>query len=302
MDLSNFAPADANPLLERLMAQYDPLLKRADELTDALARVPAQIDEESIDRAAAFVKQIKAAAGDAEKSRKAEGEDYLKAKRSVDSFFSAIVDRLKDAAVQVERRMQVYLDEKAAAERRRRQEEERKAREAAEAAAAEARRVREEEDRKAREAAAAEAARIAALTPKVDPAEALAAQRQAEEAAQEAERQRIAREAEALEAARKAQEEADRARRAADAKASDMARTRGALGGTATLVTSMAFEVLDRAAAVAAVAPWVDDAALDKAIRAYMRANRDLIEHHVAKGGQPLVSVRFYEQTKARVA
>lgn len=302
MDQSNFPPADANPLLERLMAQYDPLLKRADELTEALARVPAQIDEQSLDKAAGFVKQIKAAASDADKARKAEGEDYLRAKRNVDSFFGAIVDRLKDAAAQVERRMQVYLDEKAAAERRRRQEEERKAREEAERLAAEARRVREEEDRRAREAAEAEAARIAALTPKVDPAEALAAQREAAEAAQAAERQRIAREAEALEAARRAQEEADRARRAADAKPADLVRTRGALGGTATLVTSIDFEIEDRIAAVITLAAHFDDAAIDKAARALVRARKDEIRANVASGGRGWSGIRFYETTTARVA
>lgn len=104
MDLDNFAPADADPLMDRLAEQYSALTARTDELVEALAHVPDKIDEQSIDHAAGFVRQIRAAAGEAEKARKAEGEDFLTAKRTVDGFFAALAERLKKTAAEVERR------------------------------------------------------------------------------------------------------------------------------------------------------------------------------------------------------
>ena len=100
-----------------------------------------------------------------------------------------------------------------------------------------AERIREEEDRRAREAAEAERKRLAALRADDDAADALAAQKAAAEAAERAEQERIAREAQALVEAQRLREEAEEAERRAQAKAADMARTRGALGGTATLAT-----------------------------------------------------------------
>lgn len=302
MDQSNFMPADADPLMDRLAEQYAPLRARTDELVAALDRVPATIDETTIDKAAGFVKQIKAAASEAEKARKGEKDDFLQAGRKVDGFFGGIVETLKNTAAAVERRMQVYLEAKAAEERRRREEEARKAREAAEAAAAEARRIREEEERKAREAAEAERARIAALKKEDDAAASLAAQKAAAEAAERAERERIAREAEALEAARKAQAEAAEAERLAQAKAADLARTRGALGGTATLATTLDFEIVDQAQATLSLAPFFDEDAVAKAARACMRATKDGIRREIAAGNQPIAGVRFFESYKARVA
>lgn len=302
MDQSNFMPADADPLMDRLAEQYAPLRARTDELVAALDRVPASIDETTIDKAAGFVKQIKAAASEAEKARKGEKDDFLQAGRKVDGFFGGIVETLKNTAAAVERRMQVYLEAKAAEERRRREEEARKAREAAEAAAAEARRIREEEERKAREAAEAERARIAALKKEDDAAASLAAQRAAAEAAERAEQERIAREAASLAEAQRRQEEAAEAERRAQAKAADMARTRGALGGTATLATSLDFEITGRLAAAIDLIAYFDDASFDKAARAYMRANRDEIRRCLAADQQPVKGVRFFESFKARVA
>lgn len=299
---TNFAPPHADPLFERLAAQYAPLTARADELTQALARVPEKIDESTIDKAAAFVKQIKLAAKDAEAARKAEGDDFLKAKRTVDGFFATLAEALKKSAETVERRMQAYLTAKADEERRRREEEARKAREIAEAAATEARRVREEEEAKRRAAEEAEATRIAALTPKEDPAAALKAQREAAEREARLENERRERELVALRAVRLAQAEAEARQRDAEAKAADMARTRGALGGTATLATSLDFEVTDRLVAVRSVAAYFDDAALDKAIRAFIRADKAALERAARADAQPIAGIRFFEAYKARVA
>lgn len=302
MDQGNFVPSDADPLMDRLTEQYAALRARTDELVSALDRVPATIDETTIDRAAGFVKQIKAAASEAEKARKGEKDDFLQAGRKVDGFFGGIVETLRNVAGEVERRMQAFLTAKAAEERRRREEEARRAREAAEAAAAEARRIREEEDRRAREAAEAERKRLAALRADDDAAASLAAQKAAAEAAERAEQERIAREAQALVEAQRLREEAEEAERRAQAKAADMARTRGALGGTATLATSLEFEVTDKLAAIRALAAYIDDAALDKAARAYIRLARDEIRRQIAAEMQPVAGIRFFESFKARVA
>lgn len=302
MDLDNLAPESADPLLDRLAEQYSALTARTDELVGALARVPERIDEQSFDRAVGFVKQIKIAAGEAEKARKAEKDDFLQAGRKVDGFFATLVDRLKKTAAEVELRTERYLTAKADEERRKREEAARIAREAADAAAAEARRIREEEDRRRRDAEAAEAARIAALTPQVDPAEALEAQRKAAEGAERAGRERIAREAEALAAAKLAQDEAAEAERRANAKAADLARTRGALGGTATLATRIEFEILDRQAAVAVLWRYLDDEALAKACRALQRDHGPAIKASVKVGGKLFAGIRFFEKRAARVA
>lgn len=302
MDQTNFVPADADPLMDRLAEQYAPLRARTDELVAALERVPTVIDETTIDRAAGFVKQIKTASGEAEKARKAEGDDFLKAKRAVDGFFKALVDQLAATAAEVERRMQTFLRAKAEEERKRREEEARRAREEAERAAAEARRIREEEDRRRREAEEAERARKAALKAEDDVVAALAAQKAAAEAAERAEQERIAREAAALAEAQRRQEEAAEAERRVNAKAADMARTRGALGGTATLATTLDFEIIDRAQAVLSLAPFFDDDAVAKAARACMRLTRDGIRREIAADKQPIPGVRFFESYKARVA
>ncbi len=305
-DETNFAPTESDPLLDRLMEQYQPLTARVDELTQALARVPEKIDDATIDRAAAFVKQIKLAAKDAEVARKAEGDDFLKAKRTVDSFFASLAETLKKAAETVERRVQAYLTAKADAERRRREAEAKAARVAAEAAAAEARRVREAEETARRlaeeEARKVEAARVAALKPSDDALASLKAQQAAEELAARQEDERRERELVALQAARRAQEEADAAQREAEAKAADMARTRGALGGVATLATSLDFEITDRVKAALSLARFMDDAAIDKAARALIRTTRDQLKRDVAAGRQTVDGVRFFEAFKARVA
>lgn len=302
MDLDNYAPADADPLLDRLKDQYSALTARTDELVGGLARVPEKIDDDTIGRATGFVKQVKLCAKEAEAKREQEKADFLAAGRKVDGFFKALTDRLEKTAAEVERRMQAYLKAKADEERRRREEEARRAREEAERAAAEARRIREEGDRRRREAEAAEAARIAALTPRVDPAEALAAQKAAAEAAEREEQERIAREAGALAAAKLAQDEAAEAERRANAKVADMARTRGALGGSATLVARIEFEVTDREAAMPALWRYLDEEAVAKAVRGLLRDNSAAIKLAIRAGTTPIPGIRFFEKHTARVA
>ena len=247
----NLMPADADPLRDRLTEQYAPLRARVDELAGALERVPETIDEASIDKASAFVKQIKACSIEAETARKTEKEDFLEAGRKVDSFFGNLAEALKKVASEVERRMQAYLRAKMDEERRRREEEAKRAAEEAKRLAAEARKSKDQEDR---------------------------------------------------DAARLAKEQAAEAARAAEAKAAELARTRGALGGTATLATSIDFEVTDRLTAVHALAEWFDDEAIAKAARSYARNQRSDVVRCLKAKTQPLHGLRFFEAFKTRVS
>lgn len=305
---TNFPDIAADPLLDRLSEQYAGLRARTAELAAALERVPSKIDEETIDRAAGFVKQVKTCAKEAEAARKAEKDDYLQAGRKVDGFFAGLLDALKRTADEVERRMQAYLKAKADEERRRREEEARIAREAAAKAAAEARRIREAEEAASRAeeetARKAEAERIAALSTEADLDAAIAAEEAASALAQQQEEDRLRREQAAAEAERRAREEVEAAERAASAKAADLARTRGTLGGTATLATSIGFEITDRAAAVTTLAACFDDAAIDKAARAFMRANSDPLKARIREGGgeHKVPGIRFFNEFRARVA
>lgn len=239
MSLSNNPPADADPLMDRLIEQHAALALRTDELLAAVERVPAKIDDDAVvEKATSFVKQIKAHAKSVETTRVAEKEPYLAGSRTVDAYFAKLGDQLKKAAQAVESRIGAYLREKEAAERRRREEEARKAREEAEARAAA---MREQSD---------------------------------------------------MDAALQAEEDARRAQKAAEVKAADLARTRGTLGGVATLRTSWVGELSDRKALdLEALRPLFTDDALNAAIRAAVKA-----------GVRELKGARIFEHKTAMVA
>lgn len=257
---SNLPPKDANPLADRLAEQHAALLERTDQLVAALARVPAVVDETTIDRAAGYVKQLREHAKAVEAIRVAEKEPYLANSRTIDAFFKAALDRLTNASTEVERRLKAYMAAKVAAERLRREQEAKAAREEADRlqAAAEAAAAAVEEDSMAAALALEQTARL---------------------------QEQTAREAEA----------------AAQARTADLARTRGALGGTATLMTSIAFEVLDHNAAVAALRHLIDDEALARALRTFAKDYKGSNGHALLLRTQPVAGVRFYLREVARV-
>lgn len=231
--LSNNPPPDADPLRERLASDHAALLRRAEELIAALARVPAEIDAETAGRASDFVKQVAANVKDLDKIRVAEKEPYLQGGRTVDGFFKAVMDKLDKVKREVEGRLQKHLRAVAEAERRRREEEERRAREEAEAA------------RRAAEEAAAK------LQSEQDLSEAVAKE----------------------EAARLAQAEAARKAQYADAKPADLARTRSDYGSLATLRTEWVGEIVDRDALdLDPLRPHLPQDSLEKALRSYVKA------------------------------
>lgn len=247
----NQPPADANPLRERLEADHAALVKRAIELSEAVDRAPETVDEDNAGRVADFIKQITGHMKALDGARVAEKEPYLAGGRTVDGFFKTWTDTLERGKKIVEGRLNVFLRAKAAEERR----------------------IREEAERIARE----EAARIA---------------REAAEAAAKAQSDAdLDRAIAAEDAARKAAADAAKAAQAADAKPADMARTRGDYGAVGTLRREVTFDGLDRAALdLEALRPYLPQDAIEKAIRAFIRA-----------GGRQLRGVRIYETETAVV-
>lgn len=323
--LSNNAPDESNPLLERLAEQYKERAARADELAAALARVPAEIeDKDTAERVTSFIKQVKSEAKALEGLRVAEKEDFLKGARTVDAFFKRLADHLTSTAKALEERLNAYFRRLEQEERRRREEEARRAREAAEAAAAEARRVAMEEAKKAHELAeqrrreedareverrAAEAERMAKIRTEQDMAAAIEADRQREKderrrrldallQQEEEDKAREAAEKAAQEAAQTAADEALRREREAQAKAADLVRTRGTIGGVGTLRTRLDFEVDRGAVDLNTLRGFIKPEAVEQAIRLYASTQKgaDLC------ATQPLKGVRFFRSQTAMVA
>lgn len=247
MSLSNFPPDDANPLLERLDGEHAAMAARTKELLEAVDRVPAKLEEATHDKAAAFVKQIRAHAKQVDAVRETEKKPYLEAGRTIDGWARVQTDPLAAAAKDVEGRIAVYLREKAAAERIERERAEREAREEAER-------------------------RAATIANDADLAGAIAAEQNAVVAA-----------------------------KAAAAPVAELARTHTSFGVTSTLRSELAVVVVDRAAALVALAPYLDDEAVQKAGRAWLKANHSLAESVVA-GRATVAGLSVETITKARVA
>lgn len=115
------------PLKDRLEISYDRLVA---EVLDAAAQVPAELPEiTSADIAgehAVTAKVLKAVVARVEVYRKKEKEQILKDGRTVDTFFSAMIEPVMEALDRVIAELNRYQTAKLAA-RRAREEEERKA-------------------------------------------------------------------------------------------------------------------------------------------------------------------------------
>lgn len=165
---SNLGPASEYDALRIRLAETHALLtKRADELLSAEERLPAIADDATAGNVADYIKQIAAATKALDGARVAEKEPFLEGGRTVDGWAKRLTDPLSGLKSRVERKLGVYLREKADRERREREEI--------------AKLAREEEDRKNREAleamasaapAQAEAATDAAMRAQADTAKA----------------------------------------------------------------------------------------------------------------------------------
>jgi hypothetical protein len=90
------------------------LIDRCTQLVRTAAEVPDFIDDEETARKAAdLIKLMKAAAKEADSTRKQENEPYAAAKQQVDAFFNIPREAVQQAATDVERRLQKYLQRKA---------------------------------------------------------------------------------------------------------------------------------------------------------------------------------------------
>lgn len=248
MDLSNNAPADANPLADRLVEQHGELRTRADELLAALDRVPASLDDASHEKAAVFVKQLRVHSKAVDGVRESEKRPYLDAGRTIDAWARQITDRLTDAAKSVEAKITAFLRAKADAERKAREDAERAAREEA-------------------------ARRAAEMSSDDDLTAAVAAEQQAAAAA-----------------------------RAAVAPVADLARTHTSYGVTSSLRTEIAVTVTSKADACRALHAYLDDDAMAKAARAWLRANKAAAELVWDGRADPVPGLRIERNMMARVA
>ena len=231
----NLPPAENAEILRAEFAErHGALVRRRDDLLQAVDRVPATVDDDqTAGNVGDFIKQLDAGRKAAEGARVAEKEPFLEGGRTVDGWFKKITEPLIDAKKDIEARLNIYLRAKADAERKAREEAERLAREkAAEAAAEAARKEQEAKDAKGLDDAVA-----------------------AEDAAKAA-----------AEAAAEAQQEAD-------AKPAELSRTRGDYGSVASLRARWTFKDLDRATLdLQALRQHLSTDALEKAVRSYIKA------------------------------
>jgi len=151
----NEPPFDANPIGDRLSEQYAELVERKDQLTEALDRVPEDLDtDDAVGKAGDFVRQLQACTKKAETFRVSEKEPYLSGGKAVDAWFNAIKTELAQAKKTVQTRLDKALKKKADEEKKRQQEEAERIRKAEEAARARAQTVDEFEESFQREAEA----------------------------------------------------------------------------------------------------------------------------------------------------
>lgn len=126
-------------IAEFLAESYQGDVQRANDLTEAFARVPDKIEDEEMNkRAADFAKKIAAHVKVLKGDHSNEKAPYLNGGRAVDGFFKGLIDTLEQCKAKVETRQTQFARAKADAERRRREEEARLAREQAEREAQEA--------------------------------------------------------------------------------------------------------------------------------------------------------------------
>lgn len=137
----NSGGMDAAELIKANLAERaEDLVKRADELLAAEARVPKSVDNATdADKVSTFIRQCTALEKALNEKRTAEKEPYLSGGRAVDGYFASVTDpvkKLKDRLTAIRTAYDVAVYQ---AEQRRRAEEARIAREEADARAAQAR-------------------------------------------------------------------------------------------------------------------------------------------------------------------
>lgn len=122
MSMSNIGH-NSGSIKDRLSNLWGGLINRCQELINTAKQVPDRIeDDETAQKAADLIKLMKAAAKEADSTRKQENEPYAAAKQQVDAFFNIPKEAVTDAAKEVERRLSLWLQTKAAREEQQRRE------------------------------------------------------------------------------------------------------------------------------------------------------------------------------------
>lgn len=254
----NLPPEDVDPLQARLKEDYADDMVRTDKLLESVERAPLEVTKDNIGQMSDFAKQLHDHAKSLQTSHGKEKEFFLKSGRTVDAFFKRPAEALIAAKRKIEDRITRHQIQVAEAERKRREAEEREA--------------REEAERLAREAEKA-AAQVESETDLTDAVE-------AEEAAEAAKAGAI------------------KAEKAASAKAADLTRERGDASVT-SLRTFWAFRIDDaRKIDLEALRPHFDIEAFNKAIRAFMKANKD---PQTGKPTREIAGVTFYQDQRTNV-
>lgn len=260
---TNNPPSDIEILQEKLREELASLFGRQKALLGAVDRAPLLIDdEETSGKMADLARQIAACRKAIEDRRVAAKEPFLALERAVDAVCVKPRDELDKAKKLIADRLTAWQRKKEAEERRRREEAER--------AAAEAAKRAQEEANKAAATLQTEADLDAAIA-----AEDLAKQATADAAA---------------------------ASRASNAKAAELSRTRGDYGAVASLRGFIDFDGLDRATLeLDALRPYLPQDAIEKAVRAYIRARGEELLPVIRAGNQPLKGVRIFENSRTAV-
>ncbi len=230
-----------NPPAENQRAELEQknedLIKRKDELLDAVSRMPREIANDEVqDKFIDQVKLMKSCAKDAGSRQVIDKAPYLEGGRTVDGFYKPIQNTLSDAAKRIENGpLRTYQRKKYDAEQARIRAEK-----------IEAERIADEE-RKAAEAAAKLA------TSDEDLETAIAAEDRANDA----------------------QQDAEKAAEAAAAPTNDLTRTHATYGGKASSSKKATFKIDNiREIDLEALRPFIQIGAIEMAIRNYMKVHK----------------------------
>lgn len=272
------------------------LFARADELAGAESRMPPVDGPTNEAKATEFVRQIQAAVKAIDAARIARKEPYRRGASQVDSRFNIPTDALEKLKKRVEARLTEYKRAVAEAARAKAEAEAKARREAEEKAAAERRRAQEEAERKEREAR--EAAEAAARKRSAEArAKAEAEARRAADAAEVARKQREA----AEEAERVAAEARHKAEKLAEAPAAEHTRRRST-SAVSSLQEFVDFRDLDRRNIdLDKLREHFTTDAIETAVRAYARANSDMIKAELKNARQPLRGIVFWINARTNV-
>lgn len=303
LDVLGRGPDNKNEEFDPVEADQYGIGPRVNMAMTLYKRRKAAAEQKRRDDEAARLRALEKAAAEkraAEEAEKRRVEDArIAAQREAQRVEQARLDKI--AADQAAERKRL-ADEQLALEQAAARKRSADSRAAADAAAAEAKKRADEQ-----------AAKDAADQAIRDQAKREADQRQREEDAR-LQADRDERDRLALEAENKLAEERAAAEEAANVKTADLSRARGGKGGVSSLKEFIDWRDLDRTKlgqadgdhtvtdppGIVKLLPYLTDAALDKALKDYVAANKGVVEKAARTGkGQPIYGVIFFMNSKS---